>query len=90
MGSTRVHIVLAAEDRARYRAAAERAGETLSEWLRNAAEQRLSSSSPSALDSPERLDAFFARCDAVEEGVEPDWDEHLAVITNSRRGPPPP
>ena len=36
--------------------------------------------------------AFFAACDAREgSGVEPDWDEHLKVINESRsRGVPAP
>ena len=36
--------------------------------------------------------AFFAACDAREgSGVEPDWEEHLKVISESRRrGDPTP
>ena len=36
--------------------------------------------------------AFFAACDAREgSGVEPDWEEHLRVINESRsRGVPTP
>ena len=36
--------------------------------------------------------AFFAACDAREgSGVEPDWEEHLKVISESRsRGVPTP
>jgi hypothetical protein len=32
----------------------------------------------------ETLREFFAACDAVEDGVEPDWEEHLRVIRESR------
>ncbi|HEX9888364.1 MAG TPA: hypothetical protein VGA69_02715 [Nitriliruptorales bacterium] len=85
-----MHIVLSAEERARYRAAAQVEGESLSEWVRNAARARLATSEPDRLASVEDLDAFFARCDErCDEGAddqpEPDWDEHLAVIEGSRR-----
>ncbi len=38
------------------------------------------------------VERFFAACDAREgPGVEPDWEEHLAVINESRsRGLPTP
>lgn len=32
----------------------------------------------------EELENFFASCDAQEEGVEPDWEEHLKVIERSK------
>ena len=32
------------------------------------------------------IDRFFAECDAREDpGVEPDWEQHLSVIGESRR-----
>jgi hypothetical protein len=34
--------------------------------------------------SQEDLDALFAACDAREEGTEPDWEEHLAMIERSK------
>ena len=38
-------------------------------------------------ESEESLEAFFQKCDAANgPGVEPDWDEHLAVIAESRSG----
>ena len=34
----------------------------------------------------EDIEAFFRQCDALEGSeTEPDWDEHLAVIDESRR-----
>lgn len=86
MGTSRVHLVLSAEDRARFQAQAEREGRSLSEWLRTAARSRLEAAERPHLSSPEALDAFFDACDAGESGREPDWDEHLSVITRSQRG----
>ena len=85
MATDRVHVVIAAEERAAYVAAAEREGLTLSAWLRAAARARLAASRDAPLDSVEELDAFFAACDE-REGTrrEPDWEEHLAVIAGSR------
>jgi hypothetical protein len=87
MRHERVHFVVAAEERAAYRAAAEREGLSLSGWLRAAAADRLEAGSREDLESLADLDEFFAACDAREgDTAEPDWDEHLAVIADSRRG----
>lgn len=85
MVSSRVHIVLSAEERARFKAQAEREGQNLSEWLREAGRGRLAAAERSRLATVADLDAFFAERDHAELGREPDWDEHLAVITGSRR-----
>lgn len=85
MGSDRVHVVMAAEERAMFRAAAERAGMTLSEWLRTAARERLARAA-GRLATLQDLDAFFCESDRREgDQPEPDWDEHKAVILGSRR-----
>lgn len=84
MGSHRVHVVLAAEERAAYRAAAAREGVSLSEWLRGAARARLADRSD--LRTVDDLDAFFADCDRRGgDETEPDWSSHRAVIESSRR-----
>lgn len=60
---------------------------------RDAARERSSSrSSSEPFRSAADVEAFFAACDAREgRGVEPDWEEHLAVISESRsRGVPAP
>jgi hypothetical protein len=86
MGSERVHIVMAAEERAAFRAAAERAGVSLSEWLRGAARDRLEDDESLQLQTVEDLDRFFAASDAAAgDDPEPDWAEHLAVMADSRR-----
>lgn len=83
MGSNRVHIVMSAEERATYRAAADRDGVSLSEWIRTAARARLAGTD--SLRTVEDLDAFFDRCDDREgDEPEPDWSTHRAVIERSR------
>ena len=82
---SRIHIVLPEPDKARYAAQAAREGKSLGAWLRAAAEERLRRSrSVTRLETVEDLDAFFAACDARETGREPDWEEHLRVMTRSR------
>ena len=50
------------------------------------------SSSTERFRSRADIERFFAACDALEgPGVEPDWEEHLEVISESRsRGVPTP
>ena len=82
---SRIHIVLPEPDKARYAAQAAREGKSLGAWLRAAAEERLRQSrGVTRLETVEDLDAFFAACDARETGREPDWEEHLRVMTRSR------
>ena len=84
---TRVQLVIPDEDHARFVRQAEREGMSLSAWLRSAAHERLQRRSASSrFRSRADLDAFFARCDALEgPDAEPDWEDHLAVIERSRR-----
>ena len=62
-------------------------GRTLSEWLREAGRQRLEESAPARLTDLDSLDAFFAECDAAEEGsgAEPDWAEVRACLDHDLR-----
>ena len=90
----RIHILLATEEKERYRNIAEREGTTLSRWIRDAIRERAAEYDVSRkLDSPEDLEAFFRACDADEhEGAEkePDWEEHQRLIDESRGGGDPP
>ena len=83
----RVQLVIPDEDRDRFVHQARREGMTLSSWLRSAAHERLGRRQRSHLfESPADLEAFFGGCDGLEgAGVEPNWDEHLNVIDESRR-----
>lgn len=81
----RIHIVVDEEEKERFRCCAEGEGKTLSEWLREAAREKLRQEGPLRLDSLEELRAFFASCDARERRDEPDWEEHRRVIEGSAR-----
>jgi hypothetical protein len=82
----RIHILLGRAEKERYRRLAARAGKSLSEWLRDAAREKLAAEeSTVGLDSAERLGEFFAECDRRERGREPDWESHREVIERSMR-----
>ncbi len=82
--STRVQIVMDELEREVFRQAAAREGLSLSAWLRRAARARLEEAEHPRLSSIDDLRAFFAECDQRELGSEPDWEEHTAVIEESR------
>jgi len=85
---SRFQLVMPDDDHARFVRQASREGMSLSAWLRTAARERLErQSSLARFRSVADLDAFFARCDALTgPPVEPDWQQHLATIAESRRG----
>lgn len=85
---SRIHIVVDEVEKERFRQRAKREGKSLSSWLRDAARDKLEVEPDRLeLDTEEKLRAFFARCDALQEGQgrEPEWEEHLRVIEASRR-----
>jgi hypothetical protein len=82
--STRVQVVMDEMEREAFRRAAAREGLSLSDWLRRAARDRLSSAEPPGIESVEQLRAFFDACDQREQADEPEWQEHRAVIEESR------
>lgn len=80
----RIHILVDAGEKERFRALAARQGKSLSEWLREAAEAKAEAATAGpALDSAEALEAFFTVCDTREPGREPDWPSHRQVIERS-------
>ena len=81
----RVQLVIPDDDRTRFVHQAHREGLSLSAWLRAAARERLDRQlQVGRFESRADLDAFFAECDALEgPDVEPDWDQHLAIINQS-------
>lgn len=81
--SCRVQVILDEDERELFRAAAERAGVSLSGWLRHAGWQVLQMSSPERLRTVEQLDELFANLPEID-GREPDWAEHESVIEQSR------
>ena len=80
----RIHIILDATDKERFRRLAEREGKSLSAWLRDAAHQRAAASQRHALlETREELRTFFEACDRREQGREPDWETHRELIERS-------
>ena len=82
--STRVQVVMDEIEREAFRQAAAREGLSLSDWLRRAGRNRLELATRPKLSSVEDLRAFFNECDQREQGVEPDWQQHRAVIEESK------
>ena len=83
----RVQLVMADYDRDRFVHQARQEGMSLSAWLRAAARDRLDKHQRVKLfRSPEDVEEFFRSCAALEgPETEPDWDEHLRVMNESRR-----
>ena len=93
----RVQLVMPDVDKVRFTYQAQREGMSLSAWLRAAARDRLAERQKvKRFQSVEDVKAFFERCHALdgsenEPEREPDWEEHLAVINESKsRGLPKP
>ena len=88
--AVRVQVILPEHDWDCFRRQAAVEGLSLSAWLREAARERLTRShAASSIQSVEDLRAFFEACNARELGQEPDWDEHLEVISRSTRAGDP-
>ena len=84
--TARVQVILPENEKELFRIEAGREGISLSAWLRRAAQEKVAAAQARlAIRSPEELSAFFAACDVREQGREPDWPEHEAVIEHSRR-----
>ena len=75
------------EDWAQFVHQAHREGMSLSAWLRDAARERFERQSQiQPFESVADLESFFAQCDRQEpNGTEPDWEQHLAFISEARK-----
>ncbi len=82
----RVQLVMAYEDRERFVDQARREGMSLSAWMRAAARERLEARQQVKLfQSPDDVKTFFRSCAALDgPETEPDWDEHLRTMNESR------
>ena len=82
----RVQLVMADDDRDRFAHQARLEGMSLSAWLRAAARERLERRQRvKQFESPEDVQEFFRSCAALEGPErEPDWSEHLRVMSESR------
>jgi hypothetical protein len=83
----RIHIVVDRAEKERYRRMAERQGKSLSERIREAAQEKLTASEgEDALTTVDALRAFFQQINERERGREPDWETHRQVIERSISG----
>lgn len=82
----RVQLVMPDEDHDLYVRQARREGMSLNAWLRAAARERLDNRQAiKQFESPEEVQEFFVSCTAREgAGTEPDWNDHLRVMHESR------
>lgn len=88
--STRVQVIVGQQERERFRRCAERQGQSLSAWIRDAARERAGEEPAERLETAAQVRDFFAECDRREtEGREPDWHEHRQVIEESIRAGSP-
>ena len=81
-------MIIPDQDRERFAHQARLEGLTFSAWMRAVAHDRLEESQRSeSFESPEQVEEFFRKCDALPDpyDYEPDWEEHLQVIAESRR-----
>ena len=93
----RVQLVIPDADKDRFVHQARREGMSLSAWLRAAARDRLEQGEElKKFQSVEEVREFFEWCATLdgsenEPEREPDWEEHLAVINESKlKGLPKP
>lgn len=89
----RVQLLIPDEDRVRFAHQARQEGMSLSAWLRAAARERLERNQKhEKFNSEEEMRAFFEECHArAGPGPEPDWEEYLAILNESKlRGLPRP
>ena len=82
----RVQLIMPDDDKARFVNQARREGMSLSAWMREAARERFESrQSVKPFESPEDILEFFRECAALEgPDSEPDWEENLRVMNESR------
>ncbi|MCP4677132.1 MAG: hypothetical protein GY854_16785 [Deltaproteobacteria bacterium] len=82
--STRVQVILEEHEKQTFRVAADRAGKSLSSWIKECVLSRLEASlERQAPQNLNELRCFFEECDKREVGEEPDWIEYRHVITRS-------
>ena len=84
---TRVQLIIPDDDHLNYVLQAQREALTLSAWLRAAAQDRLQRMRRTArFETQADVRSFFEECDSIEGPArEPDWEEHLATMQESRR-----
>ena len=83
---TRIHVPVDEAEKERFRRQAEREGNSLAAWLRDAARDKLAAAARQpAIDTLDDLRAFFAACATRETRDEPEWDDQRRLIERSMR-----
>lgn len=82
--SSRVQVILSEVEREAFRHQAAAQKMSLSTWLREAGLKQLEAEQTGPLRTVAELRKFFGSL-PEEPGAEPDWDEHVRVIAESRR-----
>lgn len=76
----RVQVLLDDEEKAKLERGAKQLGRSLSAFVREAALGRLAEIESQKRFTKSELKEFFKQCGKLEQGKEPDWEEHLQVI----------
>jgi hypothetical protein len=82
--SSRVQVILSEAEREAFRRQAVAKKMSLSTWLREAGLKQLAAEQAGPLRTVADLRNFFESL-PDEPGAEPDWDEHVRVMAESRR-----
>lgn len=82
--SSRVQVILSEAQREAFRRQAAAKKMSLSTWLREAGLKQLAVEQAGPLRTAAEVREFFKSL-PDEPGAEPDWDEHLRVMADSRR-----
>jgi hypothetical protein len=82
--SRRIQVILSEAEREAFRRQAAAKKMSLSTWLREAGLKQLAAEQSGPLRTVAELREFFGSL-PDEPGVEPDWDEHVRVMAESRR-----
>ena len=84
-----IQLTVPDDERDHFAEQARQAGKPLDAWLLDAARQHAGKPNADAerrFKSPEELQAFFQKCETLPGPErEPDWEEHLKNIDESRR-----
>lgn len=83
--SSRIQVILSDVEREAFRQQAAARNMSLSNWLREAGQKQLAAEQARPIRTAQDVRDFFASL-PEESGQEPDWDEHLVTIADSRRG----
>jgi hypothetical protein len=82
--SRRIQVILSEAEREAFRRQAAARMMSLSTWLREAGLKQLAAEQSGPLRTVAELREFFGSL-PDEPGAEPDWEEHVRVMAESRR-----